>query len=127
MNRITSPFRVRALEGTVRILDRVLAACTRALHAAGVSPPDVHAIFRGGVAVEHRDTVTERLLVLQILERPGPCSRAQLEVALGDVEPLAISNALEALEAEDILYTAGEQVWACRCVRHLEQLGLIAI
>lgn len=127
MNKITRPIRVRALEGIVRILGRLLAACARALNVAGVSPPDVDAMFRGGVAVEHRDAVTERLLVLQVLERPGPRSRAELEVALSDVEPSAIGDALEALEAEDILYTAGEQVWACRCVRHLEQLGLIAI
>jgi hypothetical protein len=84
MSRITRPIRVRALEGTVRMLGRVLAACARALHAAGVSPPDIDAMFRGGVRVEHRDAVIERLLVLQVLERPGSRSRAELEVALGD-------------------------------------------
>jgi hypothetical protein len=127
MNRIIRPVRVRALEGTVRILGRVLAACARGLHAAGVSPPDVDAMFRGRFAVEHTDTVTERALVLRVLDRPGPCSRAELEVALGDVEPLAISDALRALEAEGVLYAAGEQVWAYRCVRHLDELGLIGV
>ncbi len=127
MNRIIRPTRVRALEGTVRILGRVLAACARALHAAGVSPPDVDAIFRDGVVVEHTDTVIERALVLQVLDRPGPCSRAELEVVLSDVEPLAIGHALEALEAEGVLYAAGEQVWACRYVRHLDELGLIGV
>lgn len=127
MNRITRPIRVRALEGTVRILRRVLAACARGLHATGVSPPDVDVMFRGGVTVEHTDTVIERALVLQVLDRPGPCSRAELEVALGDVEPLAINDALRALEAEGILYAADEQVSACRCVRHLDELGLIGV
>jgi hypothetical protein len=127
MNRIIRPIRVRALEGTVRMLGRVLAACARALHAAGVSPPDIDAMFRGRVAVEHTDTVIERLLVLQVLERPGPRSRAELEVTLGDVEPLAISDALTALEAEGVLYTGGEQVWASRCVRYLDERGFIGV
>jgi hypothetical protein len=127
MSRITRPIRVRALEETVRILGRVLAACARALHAAGVSPPDVDVMFRGGITVEHTDTVTERSLVLQVLDRPGPCSRAELEVALGDVEPLASSDALRGLEAEGVLYTGGEQVWASRCARYLDELGFIGV
>ena len=127
MSRITRPIRVRALEETGRILGRVLAACARALHAAGVSPPDVDVMFRGGITVEHTDTVTERSLVLQVLDRPGPCSRAELEVALGDVEPLASSDALRGLEAEGVLYTGGEQVWASRCARYLDELGFIGV
>jgi hypothetical protein len=107
------------------MLGRAHAVCARDLHA---SPPDVDVVFRDGVAVEHIDTVTERALVLQVLDRPGPCSRAELEVTLSGVEPLAIGVALEALEAEGVLYIAGEQVQASRCVRHLDRLlGLIAI
>lgn len=76
---------------------------------------------------KHTDTGAERLVLLQVLERPEAWSRAELEIALSDVEPSTISTALEALEVESVLYTVGEQVWACRCVRHLEQLGLIAV
>jgi hypothetical protein len=127
MNRITRPIRVRVLEEAVRMLGLVLAACARALHAAGVSPQNVDAMFRGVVTIEHRDTVIERLLVLQVLERPGPRSRAELEVVLSDVEPLTISHALRGLEAEGVLYTGGEQVWASRCARYLDELGFIGV
>jgi DNA-binding HxlR family transcriptional regulator len=70
---------------------------------------------------------TERLLVLQVLEEREPCLRSELEIALGDVEPLAISDALQALEAEGVVCGSGEQVRASRCARHLDKLGLIAI
>jgi hypothetical protein len=46
---------------------------------------------------------------------------------LGDVEPLVIGGALEALEAEGVLCVSREQVWASRRVHHLDKLGLIAI
>jgi hypothetical protein len=127
MHRITRPIRVRALEGTVRILGRVLAACARALHAAGVSPPDVDVMFQGGITVEHTDTLTERALVLQVLDRPGSRSRAELDVVLSDVEPLAVSDALTALEAEGVIFTCGELAWASQCVRHLDKLGFISV
>jgi hypothetical protein len=127
MNRITSPIRRRVLEWAIRTLGRAIAASVRGLLATGVSPTDINAMFRGRVAMEHADTVTEHLLVLQVLEHPGARSRAELEIALGDIEPLAISDALTALEAEDVIFTCGEQVWASRCVRHLDQLGLIAL
>jgi DNA-binding HxlR family transcriptional regulator len=89
-------------------------------------PPGV-AIRKETDMTKHTDTGTKRALVLQVLERPGPCSRAELEVALGDVEPLAISDALRALEAEGVVSLGGEQVWASRCVRHLDEMGLIAL
>jgi hypothetical protein len=127
MNSIATSLRVRALEGTVRVLGRVLAACVRDLHAAGVSRQDIDAPLHGRVTIEHPDTFTERLLVLQILDSPGPCSRAELESELSDIAPLTIGHALEALEAEDVLRIAGEHVWACRSARHLDDLGFIAI
>lgn len=127
MKTIIKPIRVRALEGTIRVLGRVLAACARALHVAGVSRQDIDALLHGGVTIEHPDTFTERLLVLQILDLPRPCSRAELEIELSDIAPLAIGNALEALEAEDVLRIAGEHVWACRSTQHLDDLELIAI
>jgi DNA-binding transcriptional ArsR family regulator len=69
----------------------------------------------------------ERPLVLQVLEGREPRLRSELETALGDVEPSAIGDALEALEAEGVLCISREQVWASRCIRHLDKLGLIAI
>jgi hypothetical protein len=127
MNSIATSLRVRALEATLRVLGRVLVACARVLHAAGVSREDFDVIVHDGVTIEHPDTFTERLLVLQILDSPGPCSRAELESELSDIAPLTIGHALEALEAEDVLRIAGEQVWACRSARHLDDLELIAI
>jgi hypothetical protein len=127
MKTIIKPIRVRALEGTVRVIGRVLAACARALPAVGVSRQDIDAVLHDGVAIEHPDTFTERLLVLQILDSPGPRSRAELEIELSDIAPLTIGHALEALEAEDVLRIAGEHVWACRSARHLDDLGFIAI
>lgn len=75
----------------------------------------------------HPDIITERLLVLQILEQQEPRSHAELEIALSDIKPLAICAALYALEAEGVLYVSREQVSASSCVRHLDRLGLIAI
>jgi hypothetical protein len=127
MNRITDPIRVRALEWTLRALGHAVMMCARRLLDAGLSVPDIALTFMSEVSVEHPDTTTERLLILQTLQRPGPRSRTELEIALSDIEPLAISDALDALEAEGILYIAREQVWASGCVKHLDKLGLITI
>lgn len=127
MNGTIDPLRVEELEGTMRMLGRAAGVCAQRLLDAGVSPPEIAAMFEGVDAFEHTDLLTERLLVLQILEQPGPRSHRELQDALSDVEPSAISDALEALEAEDALYIGAEQVWASRLVRHLDRLGLIAI
>jgi hypothetical protein len=127
MNTITNPFRVRVLEGTMRILGRAVAACARRLLNAGVSIPDIARAFLSEDTVEHPDAITERLLVLQILEKQDPRSHAELEIALGHIKPLAIRAALYALEAEGVLYMGHERVWASGCVRHLDNLGLVAI
>jgi hypothetical protein len=76
---------------------------------------------------KHTDTGTERVVLLQVLERPEACSRAELEVALDDVAPSAIGTALDALAVEGVLYVGREQVRASRCVRHVDRLGLIAV
>ena len=127
MDRTTTPIRVRALEGAVWILDRTLAACVRRLPATGAHPPDMAALLRDDVAVEHPYAATERLLVFQVLERPAVRSRAELEIALSDIEPLSICEALRALEAEGVLYTYGEQVLASGCVQYLDKLGFISL
>jgi hypothetical protein len=127
MDRTTTPLRVRALRGTIWVLDRALAACVRSLPVAGAHPPAIAALFRDDVAVEHPHAATERLLVFQVLERPGVRSRAELEIALSDIEPLSICEALRALEAEGVLYTHGEQVLASGCVQYLDKLGSISL
>ncbi len=127
MNRITTPFRVRVLEGAMRMLGRAVDACIGRLLEAGVDAPAIAVLFSGEDTVEHRDTVTERLLVLQILQVSGPRSHAELQDALSDVAPSVIRDALEELEFEDILYIGREQVWASSCVRHLDKLDLIAL
>ena len=127
MDRSTTPVRVRALRATIWVLDRALAACVRSLPAASAHPPDMATLFRDDVAVEHPHAAAERLLVFQILERPGVRSRAELEIALGDIEPFTASDAFSTLEAEGVLHTSGERVWASRCVRHLDTLGFISV
>jgi hypothetical protein len=111
----------------IRTLGRAITTAGRGLLAAGMSPTDINATLLNSVAVEHPNLVTERLLVLQVLERPGLRSRCELEIALGDVEPFTASDAFSALEAGGVLHTSGEQVWASRCVRHLDTLGFISV
>jgi hypothetical protein len=127
MKTKTSPARTRMSELATRTLARTITASGRGLLAAGVSPTDINATLLNSVAVEHPDLATERLLVLQVLERPGLRSRCELEIALGDIEPLTASDAFSALEAEGVLHTSGERVWASRCVRHLDTLGFISV
>jgi hypothetical protein len=127
MNTITNPFRVRVLKGTMRILGRAVTECAQRLHNAGVSIPDIALMFLSESQAAHPDIVTERLLVLQILEQQEPRTHAELEIALGDIKPLAIRAALHALEAEGVLYVGREQVSASSCVRHLDSLGLVTV
>lgn len=128
MTTNTCPIRTRVSEWAIRTLGGAIMTSMRGLLAAGVSPMDINTMFRGSRPDEHADTGTERLLVLQVLEHPQQrCSRAELEVALSDIEPIAISDALCCLEAEDVLFVCGEQVWTSPCVRHLDTLGFISV
>ena len=127
MNRITHPIRVRVLEAVMRMLGHAVVACAQQLRKAGVSVPDIAPTCLSENGVEHPDIAIERPLVLQVLEGREPCSRSELEIALGDVEPLAIGDALQALEAEGVLCVSGERVWASRCICHLDKLGLIGV
>lgn len=127
MSRITSLIRARTSAWVVRTLGRAINLSGRGLLAVGMSPADVSATLPHSATVEHPDLATERLLVLQVLERPGLRSRCELEIALGDIEPVRASDAFSALEAESVLHTSGEHVWASRCVRHLDTLGFISV
>ncbi len=75
------------------------------------------------------DEIAERAIVLQVLR--DDCderwARAALEGEIYDIEPLAISEALERLREEGVVHLSGEQVWASRCARHLDALGMVSI
>lgn len=69
----------------------------------------------------------ERAIILLILDEDHTetWSRAEIEVAMSNIEPLAINDALSYLAADNVLRLDGEQVHASRCARHLDSLGLI--
>lgn len=68
----------------------------------------------------------ERSVVLLVLEGDDQTlSRTQIERALSDVATSAISDALDRLTVEGVVYTDGELVCASRCARRLDALGLI--
>lgn len=68
----------------------------------------------------------ERPVVLLVLEGDDQSvSRTEIERALSDVATAAISDALDRLTAEGVVYADGERVRASRCARYLDLLGLI--
>lgn len=75
------------------------------------------------------DEIAERAIVLQVLrdDRDERWARAELEGEIYDIEPLAISEALERLREEGVVHLSGEMVWASRCARHLDALGMVSI
>jgi hypothetical protein len=83
---------------------------------------------RSGCGLECEE-IAERAVVLQVLrdDREERWSRAELEREIYDIEPLAVNEALERLCEEGILHLSGEFVWASRCARHLDALGMVSI
>lgn len=83
---------------------------------------------RSGYQLENGE-IAERAIVLQVLrdDRPERWSRAELEREIFDIAPLAISDALERLREEGVVHLSGELVWASRCARHLDALGMVSI
>jgi hypothetical protein len=73
--------------------------------------------------------IAERAIVLQVLrdDHDERWSRGELERELYDVQPLAIGEALGRLREEGVVHLSGELVWASRCARHLDALGMISI
>ncbi len=71
----------------------------------------------------------ERAIVLQVLrdDHDERWSRTELEVELRDVEPQAVTDALESLRQEGALHLSGDLVWASRCARRLSDLGMVSI
>jgi DNA-binding HxlR family transcriptional regulator len=75
------------------------------------------------------EEIAERAVILQVLrnDRNERWSRTELEREIYDIEPLAISEALDRLHEEGIVHLAGELTWASRCARRLDELGMISI
>lgn len=63
------------------------------------------------------EEIAQRAVVLQVLrdDHDAPWSRAELEREIYDIEPLAISDALERLSQEGIVHLACALVLASRC------------
>jgi hypothetical protein len=83
---------------------------------------------RNGCELED-DEIAERAIVLQVLrdDHEARWSRAELEREIYDIEPMAIGDALERLRREGVVHLSGELVWASRCARHLDALGMVSI
>jgi DNA-binding HxlR family transcriptional regulator len=78
---------------------------------------------------EEERWIAERGITLQLLrnDHPGRWARAELEREVEDIEPLTVSDALAALEAEGVVVLDGEHVEASPCARRLDTLDLISI
>jgi predicted transcriptional regulator len=75
------------------------------------------------------DPRIERAVVLQLLrdDHGEQWSRIELEAEASDVEPSALSRAVERLERHGVVVALDDWVLASRCARHLDELGLIGI
>jgi hypothetical protein len=73
--------------------------------------------------------MAQRAIVLQVLrdDHDERWSRAELEAELHDVEPQAVTDALEHLREEGVIHLSGDLVWASRCARRLGELGVVSI
>jgi hypothetical protein len=73
--------------------------------------------------------VAERAIVLQLLQddHDERWSRIELQAALYDVERHEVTAALEALRQEGTLHLSSDLVWASRCARRLDELGMVSI
>jgi len=75
------------------------------------------------------EAAVERTIVLQLTrddhdERWG---RAELERALGDVEALTVSDAVERLRQGGVLSVEGEHMWAAQPVHYLAALDMVCV
>ncbi len=75
------------------------------------------------------DRLVEKAIILQLLrdDHDERWSRAELEVEMVPIGPLAISDALARLEAEGVVHLSGEEVSASRATKRLDDLELISI
>jgi DNA-binding HxlR family transcriptional regulator len=71
----------------------------------------------------------ERAIVLQVLrdDHPEQWTRGELKEKIEDRTAQMIADALTRLEAEGVVILNAEQVWASRCARHIDSLGMICV
>jgi Mn-dependent DtxR family transcriptional regulator len=76
-----------------------------------------------------QEEATQCVLVLQVLrgDHEQPWTRAELERELHDVDPAAITVALQRLNEQGVVHMEGDQVEASPCARHLDALAFICI
>jgi len=72
-------------------------------------------------------SIVERSVILALLDedRTERWTRAELEREHHDVDPQALTEAIERLEDGEAAHTDGDYIWASRCARHLGALGVI--
>ena len=72
---------------------------------------------------------TQCVIVLQVLrhDHEPRWTRAELERELHDVDPAAITVALERLNEQGVVRMEGDQIEASPCARHLDALAFICI
>lgn len=73
--------------------------------------------------------IAERAIVLQLLrdDHDERWSHAELQAAVSDLEPSALTSALERLEQHGVVARPDEYVLASRCARHVDDLGLVGV
>jgi len=73
--------------------------------------------------------MAERAIVLQVLRNDHDVrwSLAELQAEVDDLDPSALSDALDRLREEGIIVACGESVIASRAALHLDALGMISI
>lgn len=74
--------------------------------------------------------MAERAIVLQVLRNDHDVrwSLAELQAEVDDLDPKALSLALDRLRLEGLVVDCGKAMVASRCVRHLdEELGMVSI
>ena len=71
----------------------------------------------------------ERAVVLQLLrdDHDERWSHAELQAAVSDLEPSALTSALERLEQHGVVALLNGYVLASRCAGHLDDLGLVGV
>ncbi len=73
--------------------------------------------------------IAERVIVVQVLrdDHSEQWTRAELETALDDIDPLTVSDALALLAADGVVVIDGENVEASPSARRMDHLSLVAI
>ena len=73
--------------------------------------------------------VAERAIILQVLrdDHEQRWSRVELEGEIYDIDPVALADALSTLRENGVIHLSGDLVWASRCARRLDDLGMVSI